>query len=144
MAEVMKWFGAKENIIYHCFHFSPYICHEVMGLNAMILVFWMLSFKPAFSLSFFTFIKRLFSSSLFSAIRVMSSVYLWLLIFLLAILIPVCASYSMIFCMMYSAYKYSAKTRWGADCGLDHELVIAKFRLKLTKVGKSTRPSDVI
>ena len=50
-------------------------CHEVMGLDAMILVFWMLSFKPTFSLSFFTFIKRLFSSSL-SAIRVVSSVYL--------------------------------------------------------------------
>ena len=37
---------------------SPSICHEVMGLDAMILVFWMLSFKPAFSLSFFTFIKK--------------------------------------------------------------------------------------
>ena len=37
------------------------ICHEVMGLDAMILVFWMLSFKPAFSLSSLTFIKRLFS-----------------------------------------------------------------------------------
>ena len=40
------------------------ICHEVMGPDAMILVFWMLSFKPTFSLSSFTFIKRLFSSSL--------------------------------------------------------------------------------
>ena len=38
---------------------SPSICHEVMGLDAMILVFWILSFKPAFSLSSFTFIKRL-------------------------------------------------------------------------------------
>ena len=33
----------------------------------------------------------------------------------------------------------SAKTRLGADCGLDHELLIAKFRLKLEKVGKTTR-----
>ena len=48
---------------------SPSICHEVMRQDAMILVFWMLSFKPTFSLSSFTFIKRLFSSS-FSAIRV--------------------------------------------------------------------------
>ena len=39
-----------------------------MGPDAIILVFWMLSFKPAFSLSSFTFIKRLFSSSLLSAI----------------------------------------------------------------------------
>ena len=41
---------------------SPFICHEVMGLDAMIFVFWMLSCKPAFSLSSFTFVKRLFSS----------------------------------------------------------------------------------
>ena len=34
----------------------------------------------------------------------------------------------------------SAKTRPGADCGLDHKLLIAKFRLKLKKVGKTTRP----
>ena len=34
----------------------------------------------------------------------------------------------------------SAKTRPGADCGLDHELLIVKFRLKLKKVGKTTRP----
>ena len=35
----------------------------------------------------------------------------------------------------------SAKTRLGTDCGSDHELLIAKFRLKLKKVGKTTRPS---
>ena len=43
--------------------FSPSVCHEVIGLDGIILVFWMLSFKPAFSLSSFTFIKRFFSSS---------------------------------------------------------------------------------
>ena len=42
---------------------SSSISHEVMWPDAMILVFWMLSFKPTFSLSSFTFIKRLFSSS---------------------------------------------------------------------------------
>ena len=47
---------------------SPSISHEVMGLEAMIFVFWMLSFRPTFSLSSFTFIKRLFSSSSLSAI----------------------------------------------------------------------------
>ena len=66
---------------------SPSICHEVLGQNAMIFIFWMLTFKPAFSLSSFTFIKRLFTSS-FSAIRVVSSAYLRLLILLPAILIP--------------------------------------------------------
>ena len=34
-----------------------------------------------------------------------------------------------------------SKTRLGADCGSDHELLIAKFRLKLKKVGKTTRPA---
>ena len=34
----------------------------------------------------------------------------------------------------------SAKTRLGVDCGSDHELIITKFRLKLKKVGKTTRP----
>ena len=82
---------------------SASICHEVMGPDAMILVFWILNFKP-FSLSSFTFIKRLFNSSI-SAIRVVSSAYLRLLTFLLAILIPACASYSPPFLMMYSAYK---------------------------------------
>ena len=65
----------------------------------------MLSFKLVFSLSFFTFIKRLFSSSSLSAVRVVSSAYLRLLIFLLAILIPVSDSCSPVFHMMYSAYQ---------------------------------------
>ena len=84
---------------------SPSISHEVVGLDAMIFIFWMLSFKPAFSLSSFTFIKRLFSSSPLSAIRVVSSAYLRLLMFLPAILIPACASSSPAFHMIYSAYK---------------------------------------
>ena len=84
---------------------SPSISHEVMGPDATILGFWKLSFKPAFSLSSFTFIKRLFSSSSLSSIRTVSSAYLRLLIFLSAILIPACASSSLAFCRMYSAYE---------------------------------------
>ena len=83
---------------------SPSICHEVMGLDAMILVFWMLCFKWTFSLSSFTFIKRLFSSSSLSAIRVVSSALLSLLIFLPAIF-TACVSSSLAFHMMYSASK---------------------------------------
>ena len=64
------------------------ISHEVMGLDTMILVFWMLGFKSTFSFSSFIFIKSHFSSSSLSALRVVSSAYLRLLIFLLAILIP--------------------------------------------------------
>ena len=98
-------FGAQKHKVWHCFHCLP-ISHEVMGPDAMILVFWMLSFKPTFSISSFTFIKRLFSSSSVSAIRAVSSAYIRLLIFLPAILIPACASYSPAFLMMYSAYKF--------------------------------------
>ena len=76
------------------------ISHEVMVPDAMILVFWMLSFL----LSSFTF-KRLFSSSSLSAIRVVSSAYLRLLIVLPANLISAWASSSPVFLMMYSAYK---------------------------------------
>ena len=81
---------------------SPTICHEVMGLDAMILLLWILSFMPAFSLSSFTFIRRLFSSSSLSAIRMVSSAYPRLLIFLPAILIPAHASSSPAFHVMYS------------------------------------------
>ena len=67
--------------------FSPSVCLEVIGQHDTILVFWMLSSVPAFSLFSFTLLKRLFSSSLLSAIRVVWSAYLKLFIFLLEILI---------------------------------------------------------
>ena len=70
-----------------------------MWPDAMIFVFWVLSFKPAFSLSSL----RLFSSSLLSAIRVESSACLKVLVFLPAVLIPACASSSPEFLMMSSA-----------------------------------------
>ena len=76
-----------------------------MGPDVMILVFSMLSFKPTFPVSSFTFIKRLLKSSSLSVIRVVLSAYLRSLIFLLAILIPACASCSPALLMMYSAYK---------------------------------------
>ena len=88
---------------------SPCICHEVMGPDAMILVFWMLSFKPTFSLSSFSFIKMLFSSSSSPAINVVSSAYLRLLIYLPAILILASASSSPAFHMMYSVYKLNTQ-----------------------------------
>ena len=92
---------------------SSSICHEVMGPDAMILVFWMLSFKPAYSLSSFTFITRLFSSSSFFVIRVVSSAYLRLLIFLPVIFffsqqswfLSACDSSIPAFKMMYSTCK---------------------------------------
>ena len=96
-----------KKIVCHCFHcFTIYLPWS----DATILVFWMLSFKPTFSLSF-TFIKRPYSSSLLSAIRVVSSVYLRWLIFLPAILIPPAwVSSSPAFLMMYSAGKLNKQS----------------------------------
>ena len=179
-------FGAQENKVCYCFHFLPFFLPSSDGTRCHDLSFWMLSFKPTFSLSSFfffvrsheiflceitwcslvaqicnagdlgsipelgrspgegngnplqysclensmdeaptglqsmglqrvghdwatspspssSFIKRLFSSSSLSAIRVISSAYLRLLLFLPAILIPACASFSLAFHMMYSA-----------------------------------------
>ena len=53
----------------------PSICHNVMRLDAMIFVFWMLNFKPAFSTLLFHLHQEVLSSSLLSAIRVVSSSY---------------------------------------------------------------------
>ena len=88
-----------KKIVSHCFHCLPiYLlwsdgtgCHDVHFLNA---AFW-----AAFSVSSFTFIKRLFSSSSLSAIRVVSPAYLRVLIFLPAILILACVSSSLAFHM---------------------------------------------
>ena len=96
-------FGAQENKVTVCI-VSPSICHEVMGPDAMILVFWTLSFKPSFSLSSFTFIKRLFSSSLLSAIEVVSSAYLRLLVFLWESWFQLVLQPAW-YLQMYSAYK---------------------------------------
>ena len=80
--------GAQKNKVSHCFHCFPiYLpwsdgtrCHDLHFLECMVL-------SHPFHSSL-TFVKKLFSSSLLSAIRVVSSAYLRLLIFLLAILIP--------------------------------------------------------
>ena len=98
-------FGAQTNKVWHCFHCFPIYFPWSDGTGCIIVVFWMLSFKPTFSLSSFTFIKRPFSSSSLCAIRVVSFVYLRLLILLLAILIPACASSSTACHMVYSVYK---------------------------------------
>ena len=75
-----------------------------MGPDTMILVFHMLSFKLAFSLSSLTLFQRLFGFFSLSAKTVVPSAYLRLLIFL-SVLIPACDSSSSASHMMYSAYK---------------------------------------
>ena len=94
-----------KNKVSHCFYCLPiYLpwsdgtwCHD---LSSECWVLRQLFHSPPF-----TFIKRLFSSSLLSAIKVVSSAYLRWLIFLPAILIPAGVSSSPAFLMMYSAYK---------------------------------------
>ena len=108
-------FGAQENTVTVSI-VSASICHEVMGLDAMIFIFWKLSFKPAFPLSFFTLIKQLFSSSSLSAMRVVSSAYLRLLTFLPAILIPACESSSWQFLMMSLEQEAYIWWEWGHLC----------------------------
>ena len=80
-------FGAQENKVSHCF---PIYLPWSDGTVHQDLTFWMLRFKWALSLSSFTFIKKLFSSSSLSAIRVVSSAYLRWLIFLPAIFFFFC------------------------------------------------------
>ena len=70
---ICSGFGAQENKVCHCFHCFPIYLPWSDGTRCQDLHFYMVSFKPAFLLSSFTFIKRLFSSSLLSAIRVVSS-----------------------------------------------------------------------
>ena len=106
-ATICNDFGAQENKVCHCCHCFPIYLPWSDGTRWHDLVFWMLGFRPTFSHSSFIFIKRLFSSSSLSAIRLVSSVYLRLLTFLPAILIPACASSSLAFHMMSSAYKFN-------------------------------------
>ena len=95
----------RKNKVCHCFHCFPIYLSWSDGTRCHDLSFWMLSFNPALSLSSFTFIERLFISFLLSAIWLVSSAYLRLLIFLPAILISACASCSLAFLVMYSACK---------------------------------------
>ena len=96
-------FRAQEEEICHYFHFPPSV---IRGPDAMILVlFLILSLKLAFSPSSFTLIKRLFNSCLLSAVRVVSSTYLRLFMFLPLVLIPAYNSSSLAFLMMCSVYR---------------------------------------
>ena len=82
--------------------FYPFICHEVMGPDAMIFVFWMLSFKPVFFTPQFHCHQEDLQF-LFTFCHKMSSACLRLLIFLPEISIPDCVSSILTFLMIYSA-----------------------------------------
>ena len=100
-------FGAQEEKICQCFYFLYSIYHEVLGLDAMILCL-NAKFQASF---FFTFLFHLhqealsLSSSSLSTLRMVSSAYLRLLVYLLEFCLPACDSSGPTFCMMYPAYK---------------------------------------
>ena len=85
--------------------FPPFCLSWSNGTEYHDLSFFNVEFQISFSLSSFIVIKRLFSSSSLSSIRVGSFAYVKLLLFLLAIWIPACDSSSSAFGMIYSAYK---------------------------------------
>ena len=102
---ILQWFWSPRNWSVSLFALFPYlswsdgtVCHD--------LSFSMLSINPVFSLSSFNFIKSLFSSSSLSAIMVVSSAHLRLLIFLLQSCFQFVSS-SLALHMLYSAYKLS-------------------------------------
>ena len=95
------WSPGKK--ICYCFHFFPfYLPWSDWMLWSLFFECWVLN--QLFHCSF-TLIKRLFSSSSLSAIRVIASAYLRWWWFLPTVLIPTCDSSSLAFRMMYSAYK---------------------------------------
>ena len=88
--------------------FPPSICHEVIELHAVILVFFfsfLIELKVSFFTLPFTLIKRVFSYASLSPIFRVSTTYLRLLIFLPAVLIPDYNSVRPAILMMYPAYK---------------------------------------
>ena len=105
---ICSGFGAQKKESLTLFPLSPHLLPMKWWDQMPWSLFserWALSQLFHFFTLHFHFIKRLFSSSSLSAIRLVSSAYLRLLIFLPAILIPACVSSSPVFLMMYSAYK---------------------------------------
>ena len=121
-------FGAQKNKVSHCFHCFPIYLTWNDGTGCHDLSFLNVELKPTLLLSSFTFIKWLFSSSLLSAVRVLSSAYLRLSLFLPAILIPARASSSPVFLMMYSACKLNKQgdniQPWGTPFPIWNQSVV--------------------
>ena len=103
---ILNDFRAQEEEICHYFNFFPLYLLWSNGARYHDLSFFLIfSFKPALSFSSFTLIKRLFSFSSHSVIRVVSSAYLRWLLFLLPILIPACNLSTPACLVMCSAYR---------------------------------------
>ena len=140
--------GAPQNQVSHCFLCFP-IFAKVMGPDAMILVFWMLSFKSFLHSP----LSCLSGGSLsLSSIKVVSSAYLRLLIFLPAILIPACASSSLAFHIMYTSYKLNKQGDnihpWYTPFPIWNQSVVpcsvlSSVQFSLSVVSDSMRPHEL-
>ena len=98
-------FGVQENKICYCFHVFPFYLPWSDETGCQDLSFLNIKFQASFFILLLHLHQEALSSSSLSAIRVESSAYLRLLIFLLVNLIPACDSSSLAFHMLYSAYK---------------------------------------
>ena len=130
----IQWFWSQENKVSHRFHCLLIYLPWNHGTRSHDFHFWMPSFKPAFSLSCFTFIKKLFSPSSLSAIWVLSFVYLRLLLFLPAILISACASSNLechIMCSASNLNKQGYNSEPVHCCMVPESVSIPKFFVSL-------------
>ena len=109
-------FRAQKEEICHYFHLFPFCLPCSNGANAMILDFLIFGVKLVLSLSSFTLIKRLFSYSSLFANRVVSSMYVRLLMFLPPILILSYDSSSPTFLTMSSAYRLNKQVDSRQPC----------------------------
>ena len=134
-------FGAPQNKVWHCFHCFPIYfpwsdgtgCRGLSFLNVELLTF---------SLSSFTFIKRLFSFSSLSAIRVVSSAYLRLLIFLAEILIPACSfiQSSISHDVLWGYWYFSQKSWFQLVASSSPAFLMMCSAYKLNKQGDNIQP----
>ena len=138
--------GAPQNKVCHCCHCLPiYLpwndgtgCHDHSFLNVEL--------EANFFTLLFHFYQEFFSSSWLSAIRVVSFTYLRSLIFLLAILIPVCASSSPTFLMMFSSVQSLSciqlfVTPWISACQASLFITVSWSSLRLMSI-ESVMPSS--
>ena len=137
-------FGAPKEEICHYLHLFPFYlsCSNGARCHDLSFFFFNFSLKPAFLLSFFTLIKRLFSSTSLSAIGVVSSAYLRLLMFLPSISTPACNSSCPTFLMRCSGHRLNRVTannclRYSGCCLVNPYIVSNSFVTPWTMIESS-------
>ena len=147
VSTIPKDFWAQEEEICCCFQLFPFYlpCSNGVWCHDLSFIFCKFSLKPALSLSSFTLIKRLFSSSLLSAIRLLSCTHLRLLMFL-PIFIPACNWFSLAFLIICSvqfgcSVMSDSVTAWTATRQASLSITNSWSLLKLISI-KLVMPSN--